>query len=191
MKKILQIFTLVYISLLFTSCGTTYRIEKTEYDYIPYNGNEVLVFESNNYETDTIILKQYKGWDKPSRYPYRVTFEKYEKFGIELIHSNSLLNNSAPDFLIELRAFNWKGLRIDLRTKSKNDNYINKTRLTKAEFDNIPSNEILINEKLYSDVKIILGDIPKNGTIEVTQFYWSKKYGLLGWDMNNSKWRLR
>jgi hypothetical protein len=184
MKKIFQISILSILALFF-SCRTTYRIEKTEFDLIPYSGEEILVYESNQNEIDTIILKKYKGWSKTEKTPYRIYHNRYEKYGIKL-------TSSKVNFLIELNAFDWKGIRIDLRQKSESNNYINNTRFTKSEFENIPNITLEISNKEYNDVKIILGENSglKNRN-SIIKFYWSKKNGLLGWDSYKTKWRLK
>lgn len=161
MKKTFLISIYIFITMCLTSCGTTYKIQKDEYRFIPYNGKEILIFESNTGKIDTIILKKYNDWAKPARYPYRALFEKYEKYGIELT-SKTTTTDSTPSFVIELLAFDWKGLRIDVRTKSNNNNYINRTSFTVSEFDSIPSIKMQINKNEYSDVKVILGENYKN-----------------------------
>lgn len=192
MKRIQQISICIFITLCLTSCITKYRIQKKEFKFIPYKGNEILVFESNEKEIDTISLKTYDGWYRTQNVPYRVFHNKYEKHGIELTHKTPKITDSIPDFLIEISAFDWKGLRIHLRTKSSNYNYMNQTSHTVAEFDSIPSIEMEINELAYNDVKIIFGEKLKTKTEnQIIQFYWSEKYGLLGWDSKIKKWRLR
>lgn len=51
--------------------------------------------------------------------------------------------DSIPNFVIELLAFDWKGVCIDLRTTSDDPYYINKTSLTVSEFDSIPSTRFM------------------------------------------------
>ena len=172
------------------SCITKYRIQEAEYKFIPYNGNEILVFESSESEIDTISLKAYNGWSKTEKVPYRIFHNKYEKYGMELIRNNSNVSDSVPNFVIELKAFDWKGLRIKLRTKSDNPNYMNRTSFTVSEFDSIPTIEIQINGTIYSDVKVIFGEKHQNEN-QINQFYWSEKHGLLGWNNKTTKWRLR
>ncbi|WP_159092104.1 hypothetical protein [Aquimarina sp. Aq107] len=191
MKKTFLILINILITMILISCVTKYKIQETEYQFIPYKGNEVLVFESNRSKKDTISLKTYKGWYKTERVPYRIFHNKYEKYGIDLVHHSSKIVDSIPDFLIEIFAFDWKGLRINIRTKSDNHNYVNKTSFTVFEFDSIPNTEMKINQIIYSDVKVILGENDENKTgNQVSQFYWSEKNGLLGWDINNVEWRL-
>lgn len=156
-----MVCVLILIAICLTSCVTTYRIKKSEFDIVPYKGNEVLVFESIEGEFDTILLKKYKNWSRTQKVPYRIFHERYEKYGIQLIHTNPYVADATPDFLIEISAFSWKGLRINVRAKSDYYEYINKTRFTKEEFDSIPSQEIRIGGKIYSDVKVIFGDTIK------------------------------
>ncbi|MEP0386294.1 MAG: hypothetical protein ABJD69_02135 [Dokdonia sp.] len=192
-----KVCVFVLVIMCFTSCVTTYRIKESEFDLVPYKGNEILVFESNQGNIDTITLKKYKGWSRTEKAPYRIFHNRYEKYGIQLIHTNRSVADSTSSFLIEICAFNWKGLRIDVRAQSNYYEYINMTRFTKEEFDSISSQEIRIGKKIYSDVKITPGDTLKNNFREpnlknqVLQFYWSKKKGLLGWDSKNAIWRLR
>ena len=196
-RCVLKMAVLMLILICVTSCVTTYRIEESEFDIIPYMGNEVLVFESIQGEIDTIKLKKYKGWNRTQRVPYRIFHNRYEQYGIQMIHTNLDVASSTPGFLIEIGAFNWKGLRINVRTTSDYYEYINKTRFTKKQFDSMPSLELRIEGKIYSDVKIILGDTLKNKfrkpnfKNQVLQFYWSEKEGLLGWDSANTTWRLK
>nr|WP_321237643.1 hypothetical protein [uncultured Psychroserpens sp.] len=189
MRKASEILILIYTFVLLTSCGSTYRIQETEYNYIPYNGNEILIFESNKNDIDSIKLKEYKGWSRPSKYPYRLSSEKYEKYGFELIQSKS--SNSNPDFIVEIFASNWKGLRIDIRAKSENTNYINQNRFTKQEFEEIPRHSMKLNGIEYVDVIIIEGNISSYpNDSQIIKFYWSEKNGLLGWNKESTEWRL-
>lgn len=193
----LKVGILVLFLICMTSCVTTYRIEESEFDYVPYQGNEVLIFESIKGEIDTVVLKKYKNWTRTERVPYRVFHNRYEHYGIQLMHTNPSVADSTSDFLIEIGAFNWKGLRINLRVESDYYRYINQTRFTIKEFDSIPSQEIGFGGKIYSDVKVIVGDTSKNKFREpnlknqVLQFYWSEKEGLLGWDSKTTMWKLR
>ena len=54
MKKLKLILNFSIFLLVLFSCGT--KIRKEDNKYIPYKGNEILVFQSNKNELDTIFL---------------------------------------------------------------------------------------------------------------------------------------
>ena len=132
MKKTLHISILLLFSIILSSCVSTYKIKESEFNYIPYSGNEILIYESTELQIDTIKLKEYKKWNRTEKVPYRVFHDKYETYGFKLIHSNNGISKF-PNFMVELMAFNWKGLRINLRTESENMNYVNQTSFTVQE----------------------------------------------------------
>ncbi|MGB3607203.1 MAG: hypothetical protein WA775_07575 [Psychroserpens sp.] len=191
MKKTLHISILLLFSMILSSCVTTYKIKESEFNYIPYSGNEILIYESSELQIDTIKLKEYKKWNRTEKVPYRIFHDKYETYGFKLIHSNNDISKF-PNFMVELMAFNWKGLRIDLRTESENMNYVNQTSFTVQEFDNIPNTKLIINNRTYADVKRIKGAEFDNDNLKpIDYFYWSEESGLLGWSSNGIEWKLR
>ena len=57
MKKNISTFTLCFILTTIVSCVSHYKLKKDDIKYIPYKGNEVLVFQSDKNRMDTIFLK--------------------------------------------------------------------------------------------------------------------------------------
>src|SRR5207249_5142453 len=49
------VIALLIFSFL-TSCHNTYRLSENDYGWMPYKGNETLVFSSNTGDTDTIFF---------------------------------------------------------------------------------------------------------------------------------------
>lgn len=69
----------------FVSCGRTVKLSEEDYSWMPYKGNETLVFKSNTGETDTIFfIKKDTLWGLPDP---ALSTNKYEIAAIFCKHS--------------------------------------------------------------------------------------------------------
>jgi hypothetical protein len=187
MKKTFCILFTLVISTMIFSCRT-HRIDKKYYNRVPYNGNEILVFESSEKENDTIFLKG---------------TETFKLFGHRLFQSNKqyytvscdCADPYSPDRIFRDQSFvslsgNKDGKTyITIRTILRNA-YFQYAHFSIAEFDDIPLSTISINDKYYTDVKIVESKERKNHENFADRFYWSVSEGFLGLDKGDLKWRL-
>src|SRR5688572_1153439 len=85
MKK--QIILFCFSVLFLVSCSQTNKMTEKDYLWMPYNGNEMLVFKSNAGETDTIFLLKK---DTLLAYPEAQSINgvKYEMVAVVCKHSD-------------------------------------------------------------------------------------------------------
>src|SRR5689334_5726781 len=89
LKFIISLLTTIFF---LASCSRTCRLSEKENEWMPYEGNETLVFNSNSGDTDTIFfLKKHREIaDADIYFPWS---DKYELISIFCKHSDP----SAPD----------------------------------------------------------------------------------------------
>jgi len=186
MKNLIIILTL--ISLI--SCGKDFKIDKKDFEIVPYKGNEVLIFESDKQDRDTIFIIGIEN--------YSSTFGPMELFPDEHEVYRVQTKRTDPNYdrylegksLIELVAGEG-GTSIWFDIAMKRSWYYGQYVFDKSEFEKIPLTELKINELTYNDVKVIESD----GSYEerdnyAERFYWSIKNGFLGLDRRDEQWRL-
>lgn len=83
--------SLFIISIIILSCGQTVRLSKNDYSWMSYKGNEVLVFESNTWDTDTIFfIRKDTLWGSPDP---ALSFNEYEIAAIFSKHSDAYMSS--------------------------------------------------------------------------------------------------
>ena len=190
MKKSLRNLIIILTSSLFVACGKDFKIDKKDFDIVPYQGNEILIFESDTQDRDTIFLVGIDNYSTP--------FGKMELFPDEHEIYRVKTRRTDPNYdrylegksLIELAAGEG-GTSIWFDIAMKRSWYYGKYVFDKSEFEKIPMTELDINGSKYNDVKVIESD----GSYQerdnyAERFYWSVENGLLGLDRRNEKWRL-
>ena len=190
MSRLARNLLFLLTATTFFSCGKDFRIEEEHFGLIPYEGNEILVFQSDQHDRDTIFLQGFLNYTTPlgtlDLFP-----DKHE------VHSLST-KKSDPNYdrylegkgLIELIATE-TGTSISFDIAMKRSWYYGKNVFKKSEFDSLPETELRINEVVYTDVKVFESDgsyIERDNYAE--RFYWSVKSGFLGLDRKGEKWRL-
>jgi len=195
MKKGKFIIIIFGILIFFYSCGKKSKIPDYAYEIIPYEGNEILVFESSNNDRDTIFLK---GFDRfmAGGNPLDFFPDKSEIYQLKCIRSDPNPPNGEHryldgKFLIELYPVGKNDYGVNFDIIAKWSWYYGKKHFSKSELDSIPNSRIFINGKEYDDVKIIeANDSYSNRDDRIEKFYWSLENGLLGWEKKNEKWEL-
>ena len=127
MKKqhILFLFPLLFL----VSCGRIVKLSEEDYSWMPYKGNETLVFKSSTNETDTIFfIRKDTLWGLP--YPALST-SKYEIAAIFCKHSDPYIGKNEHRYLenyfFEIKKMillvaphtSWKDILVGLATRSK------------------------------------------------------------------------
>ncbi len=175
------------ISTVFFSCRT-YRIDKQYYNRVPYDGNEILVFQSSDGRNDTIILK---GTETFKMYGHRLFQGNKQYYTV----SCDCADPYSPNRIFKDQPFvslsgNKDGKTyISIRAILRNA-YFPSAHFPMEEFDDIPLSTISINDKEYTDVKIVESIKRKNHENFAIRFYWSVSEGFLGLDKKDLKWRL-
>uniref|UniRef100_UPI00404AF415 hypothetical protein n=1 Tax=Flavobacterium sp. TaxID=239 RepID=UPI00404AF415 len=188
MKNLKLIFACNTLILVLSSCGT--KLKKDETKYIPYNGNEILVFQSNHNELDTIFLT---GISK-----FNACYDPLSLFKTTCDGKELLCKRSDPNYdryftefsLVSISKIKG-GTSISFDIKLRHSWFYGKDYMDIEHFKNLPNSEMKIGNVFFNDVKIIEAD---HSYIEradyVERFYWSVSHGFLGLDQRNRNWRL-
>ena len=187
MNKTFYIIFTIVISTIFFSCRT-HRIDKKYYNRVPYNGNEILVFESSENENDTIFLK---GTETFKLYAHQLFEgnEQYHTVSCDCADPYSPTRIFKNQSFVSLSAKEDGKTYITIRAILRNA-YFHYAHFTVEEFDDIPLNTIRIGNKNYTDVKIVETKKRQKHDNFAIRFYWSVSEGFLGLDKKDSEWRL-
>jgi len=190
MNKILQKIILFILILGITSCSRTYKIDKPDFDLIPYTGKENLVLKSSENEMDTIFLK---GFNRYVTHTEQMVFfpDRFEFYDLHCKISDPNYNRYLDKTFVQLVGSSDKETLITFEIIMKGSWFYGKRKYSKTEFDSVPITKLTINNKTYDDVKIFESD----GSYEkrdnyAERFYWSLSQGFLGLDKRETKWRL-
>ena len=194
MRITAYILTLCLFKTIICSCSSHYKLHKGDTKYIPYTGNEILVFKSDKNRMDTIFLKgtsTFNGCGDPlAIFPDKCdgikvnctwTDPNYDRYleGKELVQIVATQNKQTHiSFDIVLRGSWFYGL----------DSY------SLEEFDKIQNTTLAIDSTVYEDVKVfVASEYAKQyeqRSNYALRFYWSLSKGFLGLDRRDEKWRL-
>lgn len=184
------IIALLTISFL-ASCRGTYRLSANEHSWIPYKGNEILVFSSNTGNIDTIFLLNK---DTLIAYPeaQALNGRTYEVVNIFCQHSDPLRDSGyryLHNEFVELRKSVDKKARLHFNLSTKDANFF---RLTGVRIDSLsqqPTTSLVTKHKTYNDIYVIDDEDWMNfkqRSNYVTKLYWSKSEGLIRYDKQDS-----
>jgi hypothetical protein len=181
---------IILTSISLTACGKDFKIDNEDFDIVPYKGNEILIFESDKQDRDTIFLVGIENYSTSSG-PMELFPDKYEIYSVKTKRTDPNYDRYLEGkSLIELVAGEG-GTSIWFDIAMKRSWYYGKYVFDKSEFENLPMTELNINSLNYDDVKVIESDgsyEERNNYAE--RFYWSGKNGFLGLDRRDEKWRL-
>jgi len=191
-------FILFFISMiLLISCGKTYKLTEEDYKWMPYRGNETLVFKSNTGDKDTIFL--FKKDTMVGYFHPQTSSDCYEVVSVFGKHIDPDLVNGQPHYL-EREFFSIKKTKdeyteMKILLSAKNAVFY---RLSSIEIDSLmKANTIMIKSQFhqYDDVYIINGEDYQGNLYErsnyITKVYWSKSNGLIRYDKKDGvHWEL-
>ncbi len=184
------IIALLIIHFL-TSCRETYRLSEKEHGWMPYQGNEILVFSSNTGDTDTIFLLK---MDTLIAYPkaQSVNGKTYEVVSIFCSHTDPLQDSGyryIDNDFVELKKSKDKIARLYFGLLTKDATFY---RLTGIRIDSLAQlnfTSVTTKHKTYNDVYVIYDEDWldfKQRSNYVTKLYWSKSEGLIRYDKQDS-----
>lgn len=189
MKKYSILFFIAAINLVY--CTKINKLTKEDFEWIPYRGNEILVFNSNIGNTDTIFLLKK---DTLIAYPeaQMINGLKYELISIFCKHTN-FLNDANEEYsenvFIELRKSKDNHADLKILLSAKGAKFY---RLNSIKIDSLSKNQPVTFQtkyKKYTDVYIINAEDYlgySNQPYYITKLYWSKSQGLIRVDKNDS-----
>lgn len=187
-KFIIALLTLSFL----TSCRGTYRLSEEEHKWMPYKGNETLVFSSNTGDTDTIFFLQK---DTLIAYPeaQALNGKTYEVVRIFCKHTDTWPPDGNHRYLnnefVELGKSKDKNARLHFNLAAKDAKFY---RLTGIKIDSLarhPTTSLVTKYKSYNDIYIIDDEDWLNfrqRSDYVTKLYWSKSEGLVRYDKQDS-----
>ena len=191
-------FFIAFLIISFlTSCRGTYRLSDKDYSWMPYKGNETLVFTSNTGDTDTIFfLKK----DTLIAYPeaQALNGRTYEVVRIFCRHSDPSPPDGNHRYLdnnfVELKKSKDKKARLHLDFSAKDAWFYRLDGIRIDSLDKVKPVSLQTRNKTYNDIYII-DDVDwlnfKQRSNYITKAYWSKSEGLIRYDKQDSAyWEL-
>ena len=189
------ILLVVLCASFLISCGQKNKLSEEDYTWMPYKGNETLVFKSNTGETDTIfILKKDTLWSYPEA--QALNGKEYEV--VAVFGTPSSLNQEGAGkrydlFKVQKAKDNRAELVFDLSARGAVF-----YRLTPVKIDSLSTVKpvtVQTSSGEYDDVYMILPDDYAKDFYDrnnfVTKLYWSKSSGLIRYDKkDNVYWEL-
>ena len=175
-----SIYYCLSILVLSVSCRT-FEIDEKDLELIPYSRGEILVFESDKKEVDTIFIT---GFDSlmadsdplailPDKQEiYRVNYRLNEsKYNQELMKLQGSRNHEITIWF-DITLGKIKGL----------------SAISKKELKELPNISWVFNNKTLKDVKTLESNlIPESDQVKI---FWSISEGLMGLESDFGTWRL-
>lgn len=191
MKRTMKYILILLALLTIVSCGRNYRLDKDGLKYIPYEDNEILVFESDRKDLDTIFLTGLTRFNGCSD-PLSFFSDKCEGYSLACTKTDPNYDRYLEQkSLVDIVAVPGNETRISFEITMKRSWFYNMESFTLKQFDSIPNAELEIKSKTYTDVKIFEADGAYSQRDNYAErFYWSVSEGLLGLDRRDEKWRL-
>ena len=183
-KFIIALLTISYL----TSCHGTYRLTEEDHSWMPYKGNEILVYISNTGDTDTIFFFKK---DTLIAYPeaQAINGKTYEVVRVFCRHSDASPPDSNHRYLdndfLELKKSKDKKARLHFDLLAKDANFYRLTGIRVDSLAHQPPTSLVTKTKTYNDVYVIDDEEWlnfKQRSNYVTKLYWSKSEGLIRYD---------
>lgn len=195
MKNQSIIFILFILFLL--SCGRVTHLSEKDYSWMPYKGNETLVFKSNTGEMDTIFLiRKDTLWGLPdpalsvSEYEIAAVFSKHTDPNVQ-DGSHRYLNN----YFIQIKKNMTKKAELVIDLSAKDAKFYRISTIKIDSLDKIKSVVLRTPNRQYNDVYEIAGEdylgwLSRRSNF-VEKLYWSKSCGLIRYNKKNGEfWEL-
>ena len=172
------------------SCGRIVKLSEEDYSWMPYKGNETLVFKSSTGETDTIFfMRKDTLWGLPDP---ALSTNKYEIAAIFCKHLAPYLHNGKPSnsyfeyYFLKIKKTMSKKAELVIDLSTKDAKFYN---LRPIKIDSLNKvNPLLFRTSYgqYNDIYIIGYDNYANDFYSRSNFvmkiYWSKSEGLIRYD---------
>lgn len=180
--------------MIFVSCSRHYKLKKEDLKYIPYKGDEILVFQSDQNRSDTIFLNGMNNFNGCGD-PLDITPNQCDGVSLNCTKTDPNYDRYLDgQALINVVATPDRNTHISFDITLKGSWFYSLDSYTLKEFDSMPNSDLVIGGKKYKDVKIFEASEyakqyePRGNYAE--RFYWSVSEGFLGLDRRDEKWRL-
>lgn len=178
MRKIIYI---IILSTILFSCKT-YKLSKSDLEWQPYKIGDMLIFESNKGEIDTIQIESIEKFTNPDD-PLAVFPNKTQSIFVvgdkEILKLHAGSNGSKIEFKIHLKSDSILRYPVTIL-------YLQKNKINDLE-------KIVFNSKNSFKIKSIesRGNM-QDRPFDLRYIYWSKEYGYLGLEFkDNYFWTLK
>lgn len=184
----------LFLVFLLVSCGKTIKLSEEDYSWMPYKGNETLIFKSNTAETDTIFfIRKDTLWGLPDP---ALSTNKYEiaaifcKHPVSYLQNGKLSNSYFEYYFLKMKKTLSKRAELVFDLSAKDATFYNLRPLKVDSLNKVKPVSLRTSYGHYDDVYIIgYDDYAKdfyNRSNFVTKLYWSKSNGLIRYDKKDS-----
>jgi len=190
--NILKFILASLVSLSLISCGGHEQLTKDDFKWMPYTGNETLIFLSNTGEIDTIFLiakDTLFAYAEPQAFGSKI----YDIVSIQCKHTDTWPPDGKHRYLInefmQLAKSEDGKTRIDINLAAKNAHFYKSNGTKIDSLDRLKPTKLSTKSNTYNDVYIIEDEDWvnfKNRTDYITKIYWSKSKGLIRYDKKDS-----
>jgi hypothetical protein len=188
-----QLFLFLFSTSFLMSCGHTNKLSEEDFKWMPYNGNETLVFKSNTGDTDTVFLLKK---DTLLAYPEAQSANgtKYEIVTIFCKHSDPNMPSSKHRYLknnfLEIGKAKDNRTKINVLLSAKDAKYYKLSAIKIDSLNKETPSTLLTQYGQYDDVYIFnsedyLGNLRQRNNF-ITKVYWSKSNGLIRYDKKDT-----
>ena len=194
MKTITQLFIYSFILTIIVSCNSHYKLKKDDIKYIPYEGDEILVFKSDKKGIDTIFLKGMSNFNACGD-PLDIVPDKCDGLSLNCTRTDPNYDRYLEGkSLVEIVATSNGETHISFDIVLKGSWFYSMGSYSLYEFENMPNAELKIDNTIYKDVKIFEASQYAKQYEQrdnyAERFYWSLSQGFLGLDRRDENWRL-
>lgn len=184
-------------ALTFVSCNKTIHLTKADRRWMPYLGNESLVFKANSSEMDTIyLIGKDTLWGHPDplfslrKYEILSVFSRFKDMYDDGVNFRYLQNT----FISIKRTINsGSDLLINFNSKSAKFYRFNPIRID--SLNSVEPKTFRVGQSIYNDVYVFNSEddngLYKERNDYITKIYWSKSRGVVRFDKQRGEyWEL-
>jgi hypothetical protein len=190
--------SIVYLLFFFclVSCQNKHRLSKQDLKWLPYKGNEILVFTTNKNEVDTIYLRGIMRF-LYSGSPLDVIPDSLDKLFVHFTFSDPTdmkkERYKKSGTLFSLYKTTKGATKIAFGMETKDGFFYGLRSFNLKEVKNMAQTFLSTPLKTYDDVLIIIPDSDRmkdsNQAHFIHKIYWSKNHGIVRFDKgDNQHW---
>jgi len=187
-----EIFLIALIILTASSCRRVSQLSQEDRLFIPYSGNEKLIFVSNHGGKDTISLSGFENYfstEKPKGLSRNVNIEHYNLMYIFDSGYKPLEEDASKTYFIGLTARETKEIIVSFNLQNPNRQYFFWNSLNIDTFRNNknPEDTITIENKHKNETE---GNTSSQSNIK--KMFWINTKGAVGFTLSNGEvWKLQ
>lgn len=191
----MRLFFFIFFVLLITSCGSkTYTFSETDFDWIPYNEADTLVFTSNTGDTDSLFLRKGERFIDSKVDPLSlIPQDSIEKFYVPYYFSNDTtkyFGDNPGEALIAMTKTVKNKTRVGFGVVTNDAFFYGLRYFDLRELKKTKLIDLQTELKSYHDILIIEPDTSNQKWSKrdhyVLKMYWSKSDGLVRFNKNNN-----